>query len=250
MYAKLFTSIYQGTLRGNSHGLLVFTNMLAHADRHGIVDIHQRAIAEEVGLTRDQVQVAIDELEAPDPESRSPEEGGRRIIRTDEHRSWGWLVVNYAKYSAIRSAEDRRDQNRLAQEKWRAKQTASKQRKPASATISHDQPEKAHIDVDVDLKTKALVRPVGPHDPDGFSEFWKAWPNTARRVGRKACAAKWVRSDHGKSLATILAHVEALKASKQWRDGFEPSPLTYLNQERWGDGLPGELHLVNEPGYI
>ena len=39
MYAKLFTSIYQGTLRGNSHGLLVFTNLLAHADKMGQVEI-------------------------------------------------------------------------------------------------------------------------------------------------------------------------------------------------------------------
>ena len=51
MYAKLFTSIYQGTLRGNSHGLLVFTNMLAHCDKTGVCDMHPKAIAEEVGLT-------------------------------------------------------------------------------------------------------------------------------------------------------------------------------------------------------
>ena len=37
VYAKLFTSIYQGTLRGNSHGLLVGTNRLAHCDKHGDV---------------------------------------------------------------------------------------------------------------------------------------------------------------------------------------------------------------------
>jgi hypothetical protein len=59
MYAKLFTSIYQGTLRGDAHGLLVFTNLLAHADKDGTVDVHPRAIAEEVGLTVDQVRAAL-----------------------------------------------------------------------------------------------------------------------------------------------------------------------------------------------
>ena len=102
MYVKLFTSIYQGTLRGNSHGLLVFTNLLAHCDPTGYADIHPKAIAEEVGLTVDEVQAALSVLEAPDADSRSPEENGRRIIRADGHRAWGWRVVNYGKYRAIR----------------------------------------------------------------------------------------------------------------------------------------------------
>lgn len=137
MYAKLFASIYQGTLRGNTNGLVVFTNMLAHADASGWVDIHPRAIAEEVGLTQEQVRAAIEELEAPDPESRSPDEEGRRIVRLDEHRAWGWRIVNYGKYRAIRNEEDRREQNRLAQQRYREKQRAdskqSKPRKPPSA---------------------------------------------------------------------------------------------------------------------
>ena len=137
MYAKLFTSIYQGTLRGNSHGLLVFTNLLAHCDKDGIADIHPRAIAEEVGLTSEQVRAALDVLESPDDESRSPEEQGRRIIRMDEHRAWGWRVVNYAKYRAIRNEDDRREQNREAQARWREK---NKQSKPASADGETDKP--------------------------------------------------------------------------------------------------------------
>jgi len=138
MYAKLFTSIYQGTLRGNSHGLLVFTNLLAHADASGEVDIHPRAIAEEIGLTQDEVRAALLVLEEPDEESRSPEEEGRRIIRMDAHRSWGWRIVNYVKYRSIRNEDDRREQNRLAQQRFREKQKSSdrnqsKPRKPESA---------------------------------------------------------------------------------------------------------------------
>jgi hypothetical protein len=173
MYAKLFTSIYQGTLRGNSHGLLVFTNMLAHADKEGIVDIHPRAIAEEVGLSREQVRAAIEELEAPDEESRSPEEGGRRIIRIDEHRAWGWRVVNYVKYRAIRSEDDRREQNRIAQANWRAKQAESKQSKPASASISQHKPQSAHTEAEAEAEAKAipggLPGPPAPTAPSGKS---------------------------------------------------------------------------------
>ncbi len=125
MYVKLFTSIFQGTLRGNTHGLLVFTNLLAHCDRDGFADIHPRAIAEEIGLSQDQVRAALDELEAPDPESRSPDEEGRRIVRVGQHRSWGWRIVNYGKYRDIKNDEDRREANRLAVAKHRANKAAS-----------------------------------------------------------------------------------------------------------------------------
>lgn len=134
MYAKIFTSIYQGTLRGDTHGLVVFTNLLAHADSNGWVDIHPKAIAEETGLSVDQVRAAIHGLESPDPESRSPEEEGRRIVRLDEHRDWGWRIVNHGKYRAIRNEEDRREQNRLAQQRWREKN------KPSVSKPKRDKP--------------------------------------------------------------------------------------------------------------
>lgn len=85
------------------------------------MDKHFRAIAEETGLPRDKVEQAIVNLESPDPESRSPEMDGARIVRMDDHRAWGWQIVNYGKYRAIRSEEDRREQNRLAQERFRNK---------------------------------------------------------------------------------------------------------------------------------
>lgn len=121
MYCKLFASLYQGTLRGKSHEILVFTNLLAHADAEGYVDKHFRAIADEVGLTVDEVKTAISLLESPDPESRSPENEGRRLLRINDHRAWGWQVVNYAKYRNIKSDEDRRKANREAQQRYRDK---------------------------------------------------------------------------------------------------------------------------------
>jgi hypothetical protein len=121
MYVKLFRSIFQGTLRGNSNGLLVFTNLLANCDRDGVVDVHPRAIAEEVGLDVETVRAVLVDLESPDAESRTPDEEGRRIVRMDEHRVWGWRVVNYGKYRAIKNEEDRREANRLAVAKHRAK---------------------------------------------------------------------------------------------------------------------------------
>lgn len=34
----------------------------------------------------------------------------------------------------------------------------------------------------------------------------------------------------------VLSHVEASKQSRNWIEGFEPSPLRYLSERRWEDG--------------
>lgn len=138
MYAKLFTSLYQGTLRGCADEILVFTNLLAHADATGLVDKHWRSISEETGISIERVKTAIANLEAPDPESRSPEMEGRRIVPLDEHRAWGWHIVNYGKYRAIRNEDDRREQNRLAQQRWRDKQKSDGVNK--ISRVSQDKP--------------------------------------------------------------------------------------------------------------
>lgn len=153
MYGKIFASLYQGTLRGRAHEILVFTNMIATADRDGTVDKHPKAIAEEVGLTLEQTQQAIQVLEEPDHESRSPESDGRRIVRVSDTRTWGWVIVNHAKYREIRNNEDRREQNRRAQERFRHKK---------SSLVSHDKPEKANAEAESDAKadTEGSKKPV------------------------------------------------------------------------------------------
>lgn len=209
MYAKLFTSIYQGTLRGKSHALLVFTNLLAHADSSGEVDIHPRAIAEEVGLCVEQVRVALDLLEAPDEESRSPEMDGRRLVRLDEHRAWGWRIVNYRKYRAIRNEEDRKEQNRVAQERWREKKRVS-QDKPASAEPKQEKPRKpesaqaeAEAEAEKDIVPTALVAkgdayqvPKFPLQAvlDAYHELCPSMPKirVMTNMRQKHARARWV----------------------------------------------------------
>ena len=71
-----------------------------------------------------------------------------------------------------------------------------------------------------------------------FDEFWKTWPASKRKVGRAACEKKWTDRKLDGVAGEILAHVGTMKNSAQWREGFEPSPITYLNQSRWLDGNP------------
>ena len=68
-----------------------------------------------------------------------------------------------------------------------------------------------------------------------FSDFWSAWPSSKRKVARSACEAKWSRQALDPLADKIIACVTRLRASEQWVSGFEPAPLTFINQKRWED---------------
>ena len=103
-----------------------------------------------------------------------------------------------------------------------------------------------------DTKPNTPQPPTGGDDPPGFADFWAAWPSSVRKVDRKKCAEKWRRSKFGAISATIIGHVEAMKLTRQWQDGYEPKPLTYLNGERWADGEgPEQVALIGgAAGYV
>ncbi len=74
-----------------------------------------------------------------------------------------------------------------------------------------------------------------------FSRFWDSWPNGERKQSRGKCRDVWLRKRFDSEAATIIAHVEKMKQSEGWRTGYDPAPLTYLNQRRWeGAGEPPE----------
>ena len=81
-------------------------------------------------------------------------------------------------------------------------------------------------------------------------KFWAAWPNSPRKVGKAACLKKWRSNGIEWVAEKILAHVETMKRTDQWKRGFEPAPLTYLNQRRWEDGEPGETPAGEKPWFL
>lgn len=227
MYVKLFSSIYQGTLRGRPHCLLVFTNLLAHADSHGIVDMHPNAIADEVGLDVSEVRKTLLILEEPDSESRSPEAEGRRIVRLDEHRAWGWQIVNYVKYRSIKNEDDRREQNRAAQERWRNKN------KQQSADVSRVSPDKP-----MQKQKQKQIQETSTASPGGFAEFWSAYP---KKVGKPAAIRAFRSAKINGHMPQVLADIQTKAGTEAWTKAggqFVPNPATYLNQRRWEDEKP------------
>lgn len=68
-----------------------------------------------------------------------------------------------------------------------------------------------------------------------FEDFWSVWPTSKRKVGKAAVQAKWKAKHLDKVADQIIAHVTAMKSSEQWTSGYEPAPMTYINQRRWED---------------
>lgn len=74
-------------------------------------------------------------------------------------------------------------------------------------------------------------------EPEGFGEFWSAYP---RKVGKDAARKAFAkRKPDAELLAKMLAAVAIQAKSTQWqRDGgqYIPHPSTWLNEGRWNDG--------------
>ena len=68
-----------------------------------------------------------------------------------------------------------------------------------------------------------------------FNDFWSMWPASKRKVARSECEKKWDKQDLDMVADVIIANVKKLKTTEQWTSGFDPAPLTYINQRRWED---------------
>jgi hypothetical protein len=67
-----------------------------------------------------------------------------------------------------------------------------------------------------------------------FAKWWDSLP-TERRTNRKGCEEKWKAKKLDKIAPKIISWTNMMKNSRDWKEGFNPNPLTILNQERWGD---------------
>ncbi len=82
------------------------------------VELNPVLLAAILGESRGDVEKAIEFLCAPDPNSRSKAQGGRRLVRLGQ---FDFQLVNGAKYRAIRDEEERREYNRVAKAVERAR---------------------------------------------------------------------------------------------------------------------------------
>lgn len=247
MYAKVFASLWDGTLYGKTDAQLVFIFLLARCDMDGYVRVVPDAIAAPTGLTLERVSAALELLEAPDPNSGTQTSEGRRIVRAGD--SACWTITNYLKYRGMRDIEERRKQNREAQTRFRSK--------PESAKISLRKPPSSHAEAEVDaevdcteiaaqsLAQLALSNGANGHDPSPEAWFLESfWPVYPRRVGRARALQAFMAEVHRTPKARLDDLATELLAGLQREIGQEwanreldkiPHAATWITQRRWED---------------
>lgn len=171
-YAKVFDSIWEGSMRGKGDPLFVFVNLLTHAGQDGVVDRHWQTIIDETGLSKDRVLAALEYLLSPDPESRTPDEGGRRIVLLDPHRTWGWRIVNHKQYRDLCT----KTQNAERQARFRERN--------ANVTVCHKDAVDVGVGVSVSgfkewsreqFEAQCRLCAPGVLDPAELQDFMEYW---------------------------------------------------------------------------
>lgn len=167
-FAKIFASIYDGTLADNWQALVTFQQMLILCDLNGVVDMTPQAISRKTGIPLEIIQAGIEVLEGPDEQSRSEAMSGRRIARLDSGRSWGWFLVNHAEYRRRISIDEKResDRSRIAARRASTRVVADcsdvSQGVADCSDVSEEVANVAHTDTDTDTELKARARATAP----------------------------------------------------------------------------------------
>ncbi len=184
MFGKLFESMYDGTLVASWEALVTFQQMIVLADDVGVIDITPSALSARTGIPLGVIKKGISVLEADDPYSRSPDQGGRRIERLDDHRPWGWQIVNYMTYRHLANHEGKKkaDRQRIAV-KRAAEKKANKNKRVADCSEvsrkSQSVADVAHTDTDTDTDTEKRggARKRGTRLPEDWClpEPWITW---------------------------------------------------------------------------
>ncbi|HUV63641.1 MAG TPA: hypothetical protein VMW24_07055 [Sedimentisphaerales bacterium] len=127
-YAKVFRTMYTGSLYGaGMHVFAVWGWVLAHKNVEGLVEVNPRLVAAELGGTVEQVEASLEYLMAPDPESRSTQDDGRRLRHIEQFE---YEVVNHDKY--VEKGKSRAEYWR----KWRKTRQGDPDRKEEEADQS------------------------------------------------------------------------------------------------------------------
>ncbi len=189
MYGKIFGSIYDGTLAGHWEAIVTMQQLIVLSSPEGVVDMTPEAISRRTTIPLKIITKGLEFLAKPDPYSRTPGDDGKRIVLLDDHRPWGWRLVNHGKYTRLRNMEQKReaDRERLSEKRRQNNDVAIvSQMSPSVADVAHTDTD---TDTDTDKERKG-ARAVAL--PDWLpQDAWDGWleirrknraPNTPRAL--------------------------------------------------------------------
>ncbi len=250
-YGKTFDSLYTGSMVGAGlHVFGVWNYVIANSKPPGVVELNPRLMAAIFGCEVSLVVEAIRILCEPDPDSRSKECEGRRLLHEGQFL---YSIPTWPKYNQMRNEEERRAQNREHARAYRQRKASS-----ASASDASDpQPDASVEKVSVSERQGVLSTSTSTsdasfcsgegereretpkvtkaerieHSPD-FVAFWNAYD---RKVAKPLAAKAWLKINPDAALASEIIKAAEAYAKAQPDPEFRKHPATWLNARCWED---------------
>lgn len=174
-FTKLFAGITDSSIWSeDSDTKVVWVTMLAMCDQFGRVNAAIPGLSKRAGVSIEGTQKALNKFLAPDPFSRTKEHEGRRI----EDIEGGWRLLNYEIYRELKSEEDRKEQNRLSQQRRRDKlrhQDVSNGQQKSAESAQGEAEEEAEAEEDKE-EEKKQPRKGKPLDDEWLKEVKSKYP--------------------------------------------------------------------------
>jgi hypothetical protein len=154
-YSKLHSSLVNSSLWTQPDSVrILFITLLSMCDQHGEVQGSKRGLTRIANIEPDDEDEAWHALMSPDSSSsdhlRNPEHQGRRI----EEIPGGFRLLNFAYYRGIRNEDDRREQNRVAQARFKAKHAATSPSKPPKSAVIQGNPSKSQAEAEAEAEAE------------------------------------------------------------------------------------------------
>jgi hypothetical protein len=217
-YQAVYRSILDSTIARDHVARHVLEDLLKLADyRTGIVDMTIDAIARRTNVPEELVRHGIEELEKPDPDSRCKIEGGRRLVRLDPERAWGWRIVTYT----LHQEEVKRDGNRRRQAEYKDRKSGGKRGLPGRPKNSV-----------TEGALPGVTEPRAAHKKNPVTE-----EEEERRIKKKKGKERGAASRRPLSgfVAPSIEEVRKLIAEKGWT--FDPVRFVKVNQSKLWEGI-------------
>jgi hypothetical protein len=259
-YTKLFSSILQSTIwLENSDVKVVWITLLAMADRDGRVEASVPGLAKTAGVDRSACERALSLFLAPDPDSRTKINDGRRI----EEIPGGWRLLNYETYRERLSVEERRARDAQRQRRKRERDAVAQGVMSRDASQAGVTSPTNHAIAEADTEADqvqdqgareaprpssaapTVVRVQGPTgvssqqpDPEiddpgtevqatgkkltpAEARFERFWASYPNKTGKKAAFRVWERLKVSDAMTdTLIAAVEQQKTWPAWTKDF------------------------------
>lgn len=265
MYLKLFTQILDSSIADDRRLRHFFTDFMLCADLKGIVMMTEAAIARRIGATIEEVRWGIAELEKPDPMSKTTDNEGRRIERMEGH-GYGWRVINFEMYHAMKTAEEMREKTRIRVQNHRAARKAAEDQRntddvtPCNAgnesnttkthtktdtqtnTNTKTQEENMSADADVSdfftvTETPAKKKRSAGNYPPEVIELWNMFPPMSCTRSCKAdFYAQYRQATNKPPHADLVRSVAAWARCNEWTKNngqYAPGAHLFFKNRKW-----------------